>query len=631
MGKRTRVVVVGFVFAVLSSLVAPVIAAQVTFNLPTAEPFTVTAKVVTDNFLFGTITNTQPTNANGHLLANVSPTVNAATRQISAPSITFVEETPTGGLTLDPMTFTLSKLGVTETVVLSKLYLTPKTPGAPAPLTLNGSGYDFPLNTSQLVINKGTVHATGISAYDQDFAVTNSSASLQSGNGTLTFIKLSDTLTSMSYSMHLNAPITFDNQITSGSTTIPLLGTINYTVSMSGTGTLAADSATAYTQTFSNFLAYWDTSAAAGLQAGGGTWDMTGTMWNTASGGSGPRYAWTADAGTVDAVFFNTSGVGTSVIAVPGAVATRFLRIIGTGFSFPSGGTITVNGGIDAARSATIGCGLSVGANQTWAISAAQSLAVSGNVAGTGKTLAVVGAGAAVLSGINTLGLLKVGDATSTGNLTIAGGKTTSSGGLLLNGPAGGNGTVNLTGGILAVGSVANDAASQATTDLNFDGGTLQATAASTSFMSGLTHAYVMEHGATIDTQDFDVSIGQMLEHGGAASIDGGLAKIGGGTLTITGDLTYNGATTISDGTLLIDNQLPTPTTLGLISGSGELAIAVGSSLSATSIAVDSLRIGVPHINVTAVPEPTASSLLAMAVLLAGSIGVRRHRTGSRR
>jgi autotransporter-associated beta strand protein len=622
MRKSTRVVIVcGLVLAVLAILGAPVIAAQITFNIPSAAPFTVTAEIATDSGLIGTMTDTQNTHANGHFLANVTPTVNAATRQISATNIAFAEETP-GGLTLDPMTFHLSGFLVSETVELSTLHATPKTPGSPAALTFNGSGYDFPLNTSQLVINQGTVHATGISAYDQNFSVSPSTASLQSGTGTLTFVRISDTLTSLTYSMHLNAPIAFDNQITSGSTSVPLLGTINYTVSMSGSGTLAADSSTTYTQTFANVMAYWDTSATAGLQAGGGTWDLAGTMWNTAADGSGPRYAWTADAGAVDAVFNNTSGAGASVITVPGTVATRVLRITGTGFSFPAGGTITLNGGISAAQSATIGCDLSLGVNQTWATSATRTLTVSGNVAGSGKTLTVRGAGTTIVSGINTLGLLRVGDATAAGTLTVAAANTTAIGGLLLGGPANGTSVVNLNGGVLAAGSVAPDAGSQSAVNLNFDGGVLQATAATTSFVNGLTHALVKEGGATIDTQDFDISIGQVLEHGGAASIDGGLMKIGRGTLTVTGDLTYTGATVIGDGTLLIDNQLPTPTTLGLIEGPGNLAVAVGSSLNANTIIVDDLSIGVPHTALATVPEPAAESLLAIAGLLICVAGV---------
>lgn len=92
-----------------------------------------------------------------------------------------------------------------------------------------------------------------------------------------------------------------------------------------------------------------------------------------------------------------------------------------------------------------------------------------------------------------------------------------------------------------------------------FAGGILQANASSGSvnpnFMTGLAGAVVQANGgAQIDTQAFNITIGQALLHDPAlvAGLDGGLTKLGAGTLTLTGASTYNGGTVVSVGTLAL-------------------------------------------------------------------------------
>lgn len=117
--------------------------------------------------------------------------------------------------------------------------------------------------------------------------------------------------------------------------------------------------------------------------------------------------------------------------------------------------------------------------------------------------------------------------------------------------PSTGGGTtnVNLNGGMLTVNQVLRH---NGTANFNFNGGTLRANSSQTAFMTGLTLASVKSGGAVIDTQAYNVTIGQPLLDGGGG---GGLTKLGSGTLTLSGASTYTGATTISAGTL----KLPSP------------------------------------------------------------------------
>jgi autotransporter-associated beta strand protein len=76
-----------------------------------------------------------------------------------------------------------------------------------------------------------------------------------------------------------------------------------------------------------------------------------------------------------------------------------------------------------------------------------------------------------------------------------------------------------------------------------------------------------------IDDGGFAITIGQPLLHSAIDSpIDGGLTKLGIGTLTLTGANTYNGNTIVSAGTLALSGS-------GSISNSTPIAIASGATL----------------------------------------------------
>ena len=115
---------------------------------------------------------------------------------------------------------------------------------------------------------------------------------------------------------------------------------------------------------------------------------------------------------------------------------------------------------------------------------------------------------------------------------------------------AGSSGTYSLNGGTLQAGSVTGGGSGSV---FDFNGGTLQATAATGSFLQGLTYTNVQTGGAFIDSNGYNVTVAQSLLHdtsAGAPATDGGLTKLGAGTLTLTGGNTYVGVTTMAGGVL---------------------------------------------------------------------------------
>lgn len=69
--------------------------------------------------------------------------------------------------------------------------------------------------------------------------------------------------------------------------------------------------------------------------------------------------------------------------------------------------------------------------------------------------------------------------------------------------------------------------------------------------------AYISTNGFTMDCQGFNIAIAQNLLHDPAlgAGLDGGLTKLGSGTLTLTGTNSFNGSLTNSAGTLIFNNN----------------------------------------------------------------------------
>ena len=136
---------------------------------------------------------------------------------------------------------------------------------------------------------------------------------------------------------------------------------------------------------------------------------------------------------------------------------------------------------------------------------------------------------------------------------------------------------------------------------MNFNGGTLKASADSATYLQGLDTANVRNGGAVIDTNGKNITIAQNLGHsgiGGDNATDGGLTKHGTGTLTLAGSNTYNGATSVTSGTLRVNGSTHASSTVtvgvsGTLGGTG----TIGGSVNVTGVlapgaSVESLATG---------------------------------------
>jgi autotransporter-associated beta strand protein len=138
-------------------------------------------------------------------------------------------------------------------------------------------------------------------------------------------------------------------------------------------------------------------------------------------------------------------------------------------------------------------------------------------------------------------------------------------------------GLINLDGGTMTATRFSSTSTGIRT--FNFNGGTLKAGASEAAFMQGLSTANVKSGGARIDTNGFNIGIGQALVDGGGG---GGLTKNGAGILTLGGVNTYTGATDINTGTLALGAA-------GSIANSVTINIDAGATLDVSSVSAWSL------------------------------------------
>ncbi len=306
-----------------------------------------------------------------------------------------------------------------------------------------------------------------------------------------------------------------------------------------------------------------------------------------------------------------TIASGKNLIVGNGAGATGILTLSSTGLISDNGsvtvgngtssGTLQVNGGTLAVAS---GGTFNVGSGGTGAISVSSGLVNVGSLMAIGYS----GPGSLGLSGgsLTASGGFSLGYSTSAGQgqVTVSGGtlnaaahpiyvgqvagasgiltlSNTGTGGFvtagtnpLYLGQGNSSGTLELDGGTLAVGSVSMPSGGTGTTVGNFNGGLLQATAASANFVTNLTTANVRNGGAVINPGGLAITISQALLHStisGDNPTDGGLTLVGTGTLTLSNSAnSYNGPTTIDAGMLRLSTNagaLPAATTAAVASG----------------------------------------------------------------
>jgi autotransporter-associated beta strand protein len=147
----------------------------------------------------------------------------------------------------------------------------------------------------------------------------------------------------------------------------------------------------------------------------------------------------------------------------------------------------------------------------------------------------------------------------------------------------GATGTLNLDGGVFQTArdfTLGTSPTGTSSAFVNFNGGTLRAGKSSTTFLQGLTAATVKAGGARVDTNGFDVTIGQALAHDATlgSAVDGGLRKVGAGTLKLTGINTYTGTTQVDAGTLVVNGVL-----------AGDVVVGSGATLGGSGVLGDTL------------------------------------------
>jgi autotransporter-associated beta strand protein len=182
---------------------------------------------------------------------------------------------------------------------------------------------------------------------------------------------------------------------------------------------------------------YSGAMATATWQGGSGVW----AAGNSANWSTGSGYAWE---NKETAAVFNTGG--TNTVTISGTVIAHGLTFNtgAAGYTF-SGGSLTVTGGgIMANESVTIGVPVTIGAPQTWTITAGKTLTIGGNVHTVISTLTLAGAGNTVISGGLDGGGVINSQGAPAGNLVKNGGGT-----LTVTGASNYNGAITIVAGTL--------------------------------------------------------------------------------------------------------------------------------------------------------------------------------------
>lgn len=182
-------------------------------------------------------------------------------------------------------------------------------------------------------------------------------------------------------------------------------------------------------------------------------------------------------------------------------------------------------------------------------------------------------------------------------------------------GGGGANNTFNLNGGTLTIAQVTANQNSGSTV-FNFNGGTLKPTGNNAVFVSGLSAVNVQSNGAIIDTANFSITIGQMLQ---AGVNSGGLTKVGTGTLSLAGGYSYSGTTLVQAGTLALDAaQASSGSALTVNNATLSLSLNNGgSSISAGLVTFSGSS--VLNLNFGTATSPTAAAITATGVSHTGT------------
>jgi len=360
----------------------------------------------------------------------------------------------------------------------------------------------------------------------------------------------------------------------------------------------------------------WDSdTGTAGAQDGAGAWNTTGANW--LSNGSNVPFGNT----NADTAIFGAASGAAGTVTVTSATANAItFNAAGSGNYTLTGGTITLGGAsatLTANANATIASVLSSGTSVTKSGTGILTLDPGASVTSTIGNLKTTAGGLAVSSG--SLNVSNSGAAGGASGLYVNGGTFTVNGGVVttsgyvtvnnggtllvssgtfietgaevLNGYGSGS-TVTLAGGLMSVADLRVCQTNASTVNLNggilqtnffnygggtatvnFNGSTVQARSTQAAFLnatSAITYN-VQANGAIFDSNGYAITISTPLVSG--TSNDGGLTKLGAGTLTLSATNTYAGPTVVSSGTLQIGG------TSGMLTGTGAVTVAPFATL----------------------------------------------------
>jgi autotransporter-associated beta strand protein len=327
--------------------------------------------------------------------------------------------------------------------------------------------------------------------------------------------------------------------------------------------TVSAGAPTVTVNSSSNTTFAGNLSGALGLtKTGSSVLTMTGS-----NGFSGNLFvslgALTLDSGFINSTAFSSIGHGGSdngTLTLKGTanfVTTSDFNVGDVGaamgtFNIQDTGSLTANalyvGSANGAGSTASGTVNQTGGIVTEQNTTAGTFCIGGRAAGTSFS----GTGTYNLSAgtLSAASAIRVG-AVGVGTFEQTGGTVTASAGVDIATAPAATGTYNLDGGTLRTLNVVSSSAANST--MNFNGGLLVSIANNTAFMTNVAQVNIRNGGMVVDTTNFIVTISSTLQHsslGGDNAVDGGLTKIGNGTLNLTGfSSSYTGPTTIMGGT----------------------------------------------------------------------------------
>lgn len=332
------------------------------------------------------------------------------------------------------------------------------------------------------------------------------------------------------------------------------------------------------------------TSAGINGYAGTGTFNQTGGVFTN----NCPTWLGEGTTGEPAQGVWNMSG-GTAWLQ--GNVGQNAPAALMVGQSGIGTNTLNVSG------TASITCGNLVSLGQNSGVTGILNI---GNASQPGGTFTMSG-GQDFNVGNNGIGVLNM--------VAGGGGQLTVPGTMYLTRGSSASGTVNLNAGsTIQVGYINNgygfgNNLKNNPQSFNFNGGTLKANIGSPYFIQPYVNTVVQAGGAIIDDGGYTISIESVLADGGG---NGGLTKLGSGTLYLTAANTYTGTTLVSAGTLGLDTSA---------SIAGPVTVASGAALSG-----DAGTIGTCFINNTLTLNAGSTTVMKIAASsndqIAGLTGV---------